>query len=304
PCGATLPPSAVEEALADVVRAVDVVGSYAPGDYEVLLLDSTPGQTAEVVAQLQEILSRQGAHVRIGAAHFPKDGRDADALIACARAATRNGKVYGAGGEIVVSEGAMQRLHCVVERIAAGMISVLIMGETGVGKELLAEAVHRLSPRAQKPFLRLNCAALSESLLESELFGHERGAFTGAGQTKPGLLEPARGGTVFLDELGELPQSIQVKLLRVIEARQVLRIGALKARPIDVRFVAATNRDLEADVARGTFRQDLFFRLNGISLVIPPLRQRVGEIAGLAQGFIAQACRQSGIETAPPLRRD
>jgi transcriptional regulator with PAS, ATPase and Fis domain len=145
---------------------------------------------------------------------------------------------------------------------------------------------------------------LTESLLESELFGHERGAFTGAVQAKPGLLETADGGTVFLDEIGELPMSTQVKLLRVLEERQVLRVGSLKARPIDVRFVAATNRDLEAEIDRGTFRRDLYYRLNGISLMIPPLRERVSEIEGLARAFILNACRQVGRGRPPALAAD
>jgi transcriptional regulator with PAS, ATPase and Fis domain len=154
--------------------------------------------------------------------------------------------------------------------------------------------VHKLSPRRDAPFLRLSCAALPEALLESELFGHERGSFTGAVRAKQGLLETAQGGTVFLDEVGEMPMPIQVKLLRVLEERRVLRVGGLKSNAIDVRFVAATNRDLEAEVARQTFRQDLFFRLNGISLVVPPLRERVSEIEGLARAFIIQACAQQG----------
>jgi transcriptional regulator with PAS, ATPase and Fis domain len=194
----------------------------------------------------------------------------------------------------------MARLDALVGRVAPGNINVLLLGETGVGKEVLAERIHRLSPRASHPLLRLHCAALSESLLESELFGHERGAFTGALKTKPGLLETAAGGSIFLDEIGELPPSIQVKLLRVIEERKVLRVGGLQPLPIDVRFIAATNRNLEAEVARGAFRQDLYYRLNGISLVIPPLRERIGEIAALAAEFVREACRQSG-RPAPSL---
>jgi DNA-binding NtrC family response regulator len=193
-----------------------------------------------------------------------------------------------------VGENPMQALERLVERIAVGMINVLLLGETGVGKEVFAERIHAVSPRADKPLVRLNCAALSETLLESELFGHERGAFTGAVAAKPGLLETAEGGTVFLDEIGDLPLALQAKLLRVLEARQVLRVGGLKPRPIDVRFVSATHRDLEALVGEEKFRQDLFFRLNGVTLLIPPLRERVGEIAPLARSFAARAATQSG----------
>jgi two-component system response regulator AtoC len=189
---------------------------------------------------------------------------------------------------------AMQRIHQLAERAAVGTINVLIAGETGVGKELLAETVHRLSPRREGPYVCLNCAALSETLLESELFGHERGAFTGAFQAKAGLLETAVGGSLFLDEVGELPLATQAKLLRVIETREVSRLGSLKPRRIDVRFIAATNRDLEVEVARGAYRRDLYFRLNGITLTIPPLRERLTEIPHLAGLFVRQICRELG----------
>ena len=194
---------------------------------------------------------------------------------------------------------AMRRVHELAERAAAGTINVLIAGETGVGKELLAETVHRASPRRGGPYVCLNCAALSETLLESELFGHERGAFTGAVQAKLGLLETAGRGTLFLDEVGELPLATQAKLLRVIETREVARLGSVRPQRIDVRFIAATNRDLEAEVARGAFRADLYYRLNGITLTIPPLRSRLEEIRPLAETFLRQICRDLGRQ--PPL---
>ncbi len=194
---------------------------------------------------------------------------------------------------------AMRQVLALADRAAGSGINVLVLGETGVGKEVLARRIHDRSARAGRPFVALHGAALSEALLESELFGHEKGAFTGAAQAKPGLLETAPGGTVFLDELGELPPSLQAKLLRVVERREVIRVGGLAPRPIDVRFVAATNRHLEAEVARGAFRQDLYFRLNGITLVVPPLRERRGEIAGLAARLLGELARA---ERRPPPR--
>jgi len=194
----------------------------------------------------------------------------------------------------VIREGALARLEPLVNKVAASNISVLILGETGVGKEVLARMIHDRSPRADKPLVCLNCASLSESLLESELFGHEKGAFTGALAAKLGLLESAGGGTAFLDEVGEMPLSLQAKLLRVIEQREVLRVGALTPRAIDVRFLAATNRDLHHEISAGRFRQDLYFRLNGFAIVIPPLRERTEEIEALARHFMTVACKQSG----------
>ncbi|WP_437809294.1 sigma 54-interacting transcriptional regulator [Sorangium sp. So ce1078] len=200
---------------------------------------------------------------------------------------------------VVVRAPAMLALYEQAARAARSLISVLILGETGVGKEVLARTLHARSPRASGPYVELNCAALPPSLLESELFGHEKSAFTGATQARPGLLESAHGGTLFLDEIGELPLAFQAKLLRVLEDRKVLRIGGRTPRRIDLRFVAATNRDLEAEIARGAFRQDLYFRLNGISLVVPPLRERVAEIGPLAGRFLEEACRQLEQGSAP-----
>jgi two-component system response regulator AtoC len=183
------------------------------------------------------------------------------------------------------------RMNRLVDLVAASSLSVILSGETGVGKEVVAAKIHHRSTRSGGPFVRFNSAALTETILESELFGHERGAFTGAVRTKPGLLEAANGGTVFLDEIGDMPLSTQAKLLRAIENREVLRVGSVQPLPIDVRFVAATNRDLTGLIAGGSFRSDLFFRLNGITLQIPPLRERIEEIAPLAEMFVEQACR-------------
>jgi len=188
----------------------------------------------------------------------------------------------------------MAELEVMAGRLAAGQVSVLIQGETGVGKERMAERIHEMSQRAGGPFVRLNCAAIAESLLESELFGHERGAFTGAHAAKLGLLELARGGTLFFDEVGELPLGLQVKLLRAVEERAVRRVGGIEPRPVDVRYVSATNRELEAEVEAGRFRRDLYYRLAGATLFIPPLRERLGEIRPLADRFLAEAEQAMG----------
>jgi DNA-binding NtrC family response regulator len=172
-----------------------------------------------------------------------------------------------------------------------------------VGKEVLAQAIHSSSSRSPYKILCLNCCALSEPLLESELFGHERGAFTGALRAKVGLLESAHGATLFLDEVGDMPLALQAKLLRVLEQKEVTRVGAVQARPIDIRIISATNRDLEAEIRAGRFRQDLFFRLNGVSIVLPPLRERRDEITPLAHRFLVSACRASGL-APPPISND
>jgi len=167
-------------------------------------------------------------------------------------------------------------------------------GETGAGKEVTAERIHARSARADAPYLKINCAAFADSMVESELFGHERGAFTGATQAKVGLFEAARGGTVLLDEVTELSLPVQAKLLRALGNREVMRVGATKPTPIDVRFVAATNQDFSELVENGRFRPDLYFRLNGITLSIPPLRERRSEILPLATEFAAAAAAQLG----------
>jgi transcriptional regulator with PAS, ATPase and Fis domain len=193
------------------------------------------------------------------------------------------------------SESPMDRLKRLVALVSRGQLSVILLGETGVGKDVLATRIHESSSRAGGPFVKLNCAAFTESLLEGELFGYERGAFTGAVKAKAGLIESGSGGTVFLDELGEMPPTTQVKLLRVLENREVLRLGSVAARRIDVRFVSATHRDLSALIVQGMFRQDLFFRLNGITITVPPLRQRRAEILPLAASFLAEEQARQGI---------
>lgn len=187
---------------------------------------------------------------------------------------------------LVFEDPGSQALLARIERLAPSEANVLIMGETGTGKELVARHVHGLSRRKDGPFLAVNCGAFSETLVESELFGHEKGAFTGASDTKAGWFEAADGGTLFLDEVGDLPLGMQVKLLRVLQEREVVRLGSRKAKPVNVRVIAATNVYLEDAVAAGKFREDLFYRLRVASILLPPLRERRGDILPLAEFFL------------------
>jgi DNA-binding NtrC family response regulator len=182
----------------------------------------------------------------------------------------------------------IQEVIAQVGTVAASTFTVLILGETGTGKELVAQAIHQQSDRRKKPFIALDCGAIPEHLLESELFGHEKGAFTGADRRKAGRFQVAEGGTCFLDEIGNLPLMLQAKLLRVLESHEVQPVGAERASPIDIRFVAATNHDLQAKVADGTFRADLYFRLAQYTIALPPLRQRPDDLAHLARRFLAE----------------
>jgi DNA-binding NtrC family response regulator len=186
----------------------------------------------------------------------------------------------------VFSDPRSRALVPLIERVAPSDASILIRGETGTGKELVARFIHERSARADRPFVAVNCGAFSESLIESELFGHEKGAFTGAASTRAGWFEAANGGTLFLDEVGDLPMSLQVKLLRVLQEREVTRIGARSAIPLDLRLIAATNVDLPRAVAAGRFREDLFFRLEVISIPLLPLRERRADILPLARHFL------------------
>lgn len=192
------------------------------------------------------------------------------------------------GMEAVIASEPLRALLSTIERVARSQATVLITGESGSGKELIARAVHHFSLRSHKPWVDLSCAALPEHLMESELFGHERGAFSGADASKPGLFEMANGGTIFLDEIGELDPRMQVKLLRVLDSVPYYRLGGIKKVSVDVRIVAATNQNLEQAVSEGRFRGDLYHRLAQFTLSVPPLRERVNDIAPLARHFLAQ----------------
>ncbi len=181
--------------------------------------------------------------------------------------------------EMIGRSPAMEEVFRLVERAGPSGKAILIQGESGTGKELVARALHRNSPRTEKPLVAINCAALPESLLESELFGHEKGAFTGAASAKPGLFEVADGGTLFIDEIGEMPGSLQAKLLRVLEDGLIRRVGSIKERRVDVRLLCATNRNLSNEVKEGRFREDLYYRINVMSLELPPVRERDGDIS-------------------------
>jgi DNA-binding NtrC family response regulator len=185
-----------------------------------------------------------------------------------------------------------------VEQVAPSRASVLITGESGVGKELVAGAVHSLSPRGGSKFVQVHCAALTETLLESELFGHERGAFTGAVSRRRGRFELADGGTILLDEIGEISQNIQIKLLRILQERAFERVGGEQTLNVDVRVIAATNRDLKEEIERGRFREDLYYRLNVVHIHVPPLRERQADISLLAAGFLKEFAEENGKQLA------
>ena len=195
---------------------------------------------------------------------------------------------------IIGKSAEMQKIFQMIQKVASTKASVLITGESGVGKELVAHAIHNLSPRRDNPLVIVNCSALSESLLESELFGHEKGAFTGAMARKRGRFELANGGTIFLDEIGEINQSIQVKILRVLQDKRFERVGGEETLEVDVRVIAATNRDLEEEIKKGNFREDLFYRLNVVHIHVPPLRDRKDDIPLLINEFMQEFAKENG----------
>jgi transcriptional regulator with GAF, ATPase, and Fis domain len=205
--------------------------------------------------------------------------------------------------EIVGKSAALKSVLQEVSLVAPTDATVLILGETGTGKELIARAIHNQSNRSRRPFIRVNCAAIPASLIASELFGHERGAFTGAVQRRMGRFEAAHGGTIFLDEIGELPMETQITLLRVIQEREFERVGSTQPISVDLRIIAATNRDLQAAVAAGTFRQDMFYRLNVFSIQVPSLRDRLDDIPLLVEHLVERHARKAG-KTFTAIRTD
>jgi two-component system response regulator AtoC len=285
------------------LRPADVMASH--GEDALLLLQ--PGVDAsEGQSLLEKALAGLGAF-RVGLAAFPHSASSAEALMSQAHAACRATRPDrrlmiaeaeqdrdAESHEIVVHNQAMREVYGLVGRVARTPATVLVLGETGTGKELIARALHRESSRHAGPFCAINCATIPPNLIESTLFGHERGAFTGALQAKKGLFETADGGTVFLDEVGELPAPAQAALLRVLEERMITRVGAVRELSVDVRVVAATHRNLENMVMEGSFRADLYHRLNTIGIALPPLRERRDEIAPLSRVFLRELCQSWG----------
>lgn len=196
--------------------------------------------------------------------------------------------------QILGQSAVVKKLIQMIEKVSVAKTNILIIGESGTGKELVAKMIHETGPLKGKPFVPVNCGAIPETLIESEMFGHRRGSFTGAVSDKQGLFEVAHGGTLFLDEVGELPLSMQVKLLRAIQERSFRKVGGTEDIKVDVRIIAATNRDLEAGVAKGTFREDLYYRLNVILLKTPPLRERKGDVPLLADAFLGKFSTRQG----------
>jgi DNA-binding NtrC family response regulator/pSer/pThr/pTyr-binding forkhead associated (FHA) protein len=295
-----------EQQIAGQLRRIDAAAwSIDEHTFEVMLAEASQDEAIAIASRLRAKLREPS--LRIGHATCPDDGYEADALLASAHNAAVSVGASGIGGaqrsfqtltigpqRVIVADPAVARLYALIERLAPVDLPVLVTGETGCGKELAATAIHLMSRRRNKQMVSLNCAAIQDTLVESELFGHEKGAFSGAVAAKAGLIEAATGSTLFLDEVGELALSAQAKLLRVLETQRVTRVGDVREREVDVRIVAATHRDLEAQISDGKFRQDLYFRLSGATLHLPPLRERPRELPLLAAAFLDDACRKSG----------
>lgn len=294
-----------------LVRPIDRVSLYAAGVVEVLLVETGSDKALEIARALTEPAST-GAALCCGVALFPghasaeeliEASLDASRRTTAAQpvqaAANEGHRTLAVGGDAdggdgpVMESAAMQQVAQTAAQLATAVIPVLIHGETGTGKEVLARLIHEGGPRRARPLIAVNCAAIPADLLESILFGHEKGSFTGAVQQK-GLFEAAEGGTILLDELGELPLDAQAKLLRALEEKRIRRVGSVREIEVDVRVLAATNRDLEAMVAAGKFREDLFYRLNAMEMTLPPLRERRQDIAPLAARFALAAAKTNG----------
>ncbi len=305
-------------ALSRAVAARDgtVLGRWSTCDVRMLLPDADAETTERLRVELASTLAGmdfglppewQPAQLATAAASFPEDAASAEFLfgaleqrLEAARRVDTVGSVptIATEGELVASSPAMQRVLRTLQRVAPTDIPILIEGETGTGKELLTDLAHRWSRRAGRPLVKVHCAALPESLLQSELFGHERGAFTGAEARKLGKFELARGGTIFLDEIGEISLDVQVKLLRVLQQKEIDRVGGVQPVAVDVRVVTATNRNLRELVAKGAFREDLYYRLQGMTIAIPPLRERRDEIPILVERF----CKDLQVAGQIPIR--
>lgn len=289
------------------LRAADLAGWDHHQRLLVLLPDTDRAGSVTAGERLLRALAKHAPTARAAVATHPEDAGAFDALLAAATAAldaTPTGhvgrpvatvrRVELGGVMTVIGSPLMVEVFERTARLSRGEMPVLVTGETGVGKELVAAALHEWSSRTHKPFVCLNCAAIPEALVESELFGHERGAFSGAAGAKEGLIEAADGGTLFLDEIAELPLQSQAKLLRVLDLKRCRRVGAIREREVSVRVVTATNCDLEREVTQGRFRQDLYFRLRGASIHIPPLRERGPELRLLLSAFVEETRAQLG----------
>lgn len=308
----------------DVESAEDALGILADEPIDLLICDvRLPGISG---VELLERIRKQPEHaalpivmisghaslseaieaIKLGATDFFEKPLDRDRVLVSVRNALRSAALtrevarlkaqVGAREEMLGQSPAMQKLFSEIEKVAPTKGRVLITGESGTGKELIARAIHRLSPRREGPFVKVNCAAIPHELVESELFGHEKGAFTGASARKRGHFEAAHCGTLFLDEIGDMPLAAQAKVLRALQSGEITRVGSDQVITVDVRVIAATNKDLEHEVAEGRFREDLFFRLNVVPLRSPPLRERIEDIPLLVLAFVKEFCEENGFK--------
>ena len=297
--------------IRDLLRPSDRAGMYGPAEIMVCLPETDPVGAAQIAQSVVAGRARDEPKLQCGWATFPNDGGSADELLQAGvdalRKCTARTRVVQASraalpddSQIITCDAGLKAVTERIQRLGPAKLSVLLQGETGTGKELLAELLHRSGPRSKAQLVRINCGAMVPTLLLSTLFGHVKGAFTGADRAQAGAFEGADGGTLFLDEVAELPAAAQVALLRVLETRKVVRVGSSEEIPVDVRIVAASHRDLESMAREGSFRSDLLYRLNGEVVQVPSLRERPSDIPLLVREFIERAsaangCRVTGI---------